>query len=137
MAKLNNYTASVEIQSGMKPKNDGDFPLMQAHDIVVDENGTRLDEVIGGKQICITAKPQASGNSKKNKLWEQVTETKYKIKISSDEYDFEKPYIDDVIVYGSNGVGEKSVLDSIELLNGDIILYSNLPIDCKIILKGE
>lgn len=136
MAKLSNYKGSVELIDGLTPANNNDFPLMEAHSILVGENGTRLDEVIG-KQICITATPQASGNSKKNKLWEQVTETKYKIKISSDEYDFERPYIDDVVVYGNNGVGEKTVLDSIELLNGDIILYSNLPIDCKIILKGE
>lgn len=137
MARLTNYEGGTEVLAGFIPKNNGTFALMEAHDIVVDEDGTRLDEVIGGKQICITAKPQASGNSHKNKLWEQVTETKYKIKISSDEYDFERPYIDEVIVYGANGVGEKTVLDALELLNGDIILYSNLPIDCKIVLKGE
>ena len=46
MAKLNNYKGSIELLSGLRPKNNKDFPLMQAHDIQVDENGTRLDEVL-------------------------------------------------------------------------------------------
>lgn len=44
MARLNNYTGSITPISGLKPRNNGDFPLMEAHDIVVDEEGTRLDE---------------------------------------------------------------------------------------------
>lgn len=44
MAKLSNYKGSVDLISGLRPQNNGDFPLMQAHDIVVDESGTRLDE---------------------------------------------------------------------------------------------
>lgn len=44
MARLKNYTGSITLISGLKPRNNGDFPLMEAHDIVVDEDGTRLDE---------------------------------------------------------------------------------------------
>lgn len=44
MDKLPNYNGSIDLISGLRPKNNGDFPLMEAHDIVVDENGTRLDE---------------------------------------------------------------------------------------------
>lgn len=44
MGKLTSYTGNVDIAWGFRPKNGGDFPLMEAHDIVVDENGTRLDE---------------------------------------------------------------------------------------------
>ena len=46
MAKLENYTGSVELISGIKQKNNGDFPLAEAHSIQVDENDKRLDEVL-------------------------------------------------------------------------------------------
>lgn len=46
MANLESYTGSIEIISGLKPKNNGDFPLVEAHDIQVREDGTRLDEVL-------------------------------------------------------------------------------------------
>lgn len=42
MATLDNYNGSVKVLSGLTPV--GDYPLMEAHDIVVDEDGTRLDE---------------------------------------------------------------------------------------------
>lgn len=54
MDKLNNYNGSIDLISGLRPKNNGNFPLMEAHDVQVDENGTRLDEAlqnIGGKAI--------------------------------------------------------------------------------------
>lgn len=44
MAKLSNFKGSVDLISGLRPKNNGTFPLMEAHDIVVDKDGTRLDE---------------------------------------------------------------------------------------------
>ncbi len=46
MAELKNYKGSVELMSGLRSKNNRGFPLMQAHDIQVDEDGTRLDEVL-------------------------------------------------------------------------------------------
>lgn len=42
MAKLEKYKGSVEMQSGMKPM--GSYPLMEAHDVIIAENGARLDE---------------------------------------------------------------------------------------------
>lgn len=48
MAKLNSFKGSVNLISGLIPKNNGDFPLMQAHDIVVDEQGKRLDDKLEG-----------------------------------------------------------------------------------------
>jgi hypothetical protein len=42
MAKLEKYKGSVEMQSGMKPM--GSYPLMEAHDVLIAENGARLDE---------------------------------------------------------------------------------------------
>ena len=37
------YNGSVELISGIKPKNGGTFPLVNAPDVQVDEGGTRLD----------------------------------------------------------------------------------------------
>jgi hypothetical protein len=34
---------AIEIISTLKPKNNGSFPIAEAKDITVDENGTRLD----------------------------------------------------------------------------------------------
>lgn len=36
------YNGSVELISGIKPKNGGTFPLVNAPDVQVDEDGTRL-----------------------------------------------------------------------------------------------
>lgn len=46
MAKLNNYTGTVELAAGLKQKNDNDFPLVEAHAVQVDEEGKRLDAVL-------------------------------------------------------------------------------------------
>lgn len=35
---------AIEVISTIKPKNNGAFPVLEAKDISVDENGTRLDE---------------------------------------------------------------------------------------------
>ena len=35
---------AIEVIATIKPKNNGDFPVVEAKDISVDENGTRLDE---------------------------------------------------------------------------------------------
>lgn len=46
MARLESYTGSIEVISGLKPKNSGSFALMDAHDVQVKEDGTRLDEAL-------------------------------------------------------------------------------------------
>lgn len=43
MAKLPNYNGSIDLISGLRPKNNGTFPLMEAHDVLVASDGTRLD----------------------------------------------------------------------------------------------
>lgn len=40
------YNGSVELISGIKPKNGGDFPLVNAPDVQVDDDGTRLPVVL-------------------------------------------------------------------------------------------
>lgn len=36
------YNGSIELISGLKPKNNGDFPLVNAPDVQVSDDGTRL-----------------------------------------------------------------------------------------------
>lgn len=36
------YNGSVELISGLKTKNNGNFPLVNAPDVQVDDDGTRL-----------------------------------------------------------------------------------------------
>lgn len=42
------YQGSIELIGGLKPKNNGNFPLMEAKDIQVDSEGTRLDAALNG-----------------------------------------------------------------------------------------
>lgn len=42
MGLLKIFKGGIKLPAGLQPK--GNFPLMEAHDIVVDEDGTRLDE---------------------------------------------------------------------------------------------
>ena len=46
MAKLTNYQGSVELISGIKQKNNGNFPLIEANAIQIDDDGKRLDEAL-------------------------------------------------------------------------------------------
>lgn len=47
MATLSNYDGNVDIISGLRPKNGGKFPIVEAHDILVGPNDRRLDYIIG------------------------------------------------------------------------------------------
>lgn len=40
---MSNYKYSVDLISGLRPKNDADFPLVRAHDVQSRDDGTRLD----------------------------------------------------------------------------------------------
>ncbi len=40
------YNGSIELISGLKPKNNGDFPLVNAPDVQVDDDGTRLPAML-------------------------------------------------------------------------------------------
>lgn len=46
MAKLSDYKGSIDLISGIRPKNNGEFPLMEAHDILVGANDKRLDTAL-------------------------------------------------------------------------------------------
>ena len=54
------YNGSIELISGLKPKNGNDFPLVTAHNVQVDDNGTRLDEVLAGGGIVKMEAPEIS-----------------------------------------------------------------------------
>lgn len=47
MGQLENYISRIPLTSGLKAKGNNDFPLMEAHSIVVEEDGTRLDTKLG------------------------------------------------------------------------------------------
>ncbi len=40
------YNGSIELISGLKPKNNGDFPLVNAPDVQVSDDGTRLPAML-------------------------------------------------------------------------------------------
>lgn len=42
----NKYNGSIELISGITPKNKGNFPLVNAKDIQVDDDGVRLSEAL-------------------------------------------------------------------------------------------
>jgi hypothetical protein len=44
MAKLENFKGNIELISGITPKNENDFSLVDAHYVQVDETDKRLDE---------------------------------------------------------------------------------------------
>ena len=61
MARWKDFVGSIFIGSGLKPK--GDYPLMDAHDIVT-EDGTRLDEKlknVGDVKIELDASLEREG----------------------------------------------------------------------------
>ena len=47
------YTGSVDLISGLRPKNNGDFPLVHAKDVYIDDD-TRLDAFITSLLATIT-----------------------------------------------------------------------------------
>jgi hypothetical protein len=49
MAKLTNYNGSVELLAGLKQAAGGDFPLLEANAVQVNEGGERLDAALAGK----------------------------------------------------------------------------------------
>ena len=48
MARNNIFKGTIELIAGLRPKNDRDFALLDAHYIVADDDGTRLDERLSG-----------------------------------------------------------------------------------------
>lgn len=54
------YTGNVDLISGIRPKNGGSFPLVNAPDVYVDEN-TRLDALLASMLARIEALEQGGG----------------------------------------------------------------------------
>ena len=61
MKTLPNYNPALQAAAGLTPM--GDFPIAEAHDILVDENGTRLDE-----KLSNISEPDLSGYAKTSDL---------------------------------------------------------------------
>ena len=43
---MESYKGTIEVVSGLKPKNGNDFPVAQTHHILAGDNDTRLDSVL-------------------------------------------------------------------------------------------
>lgn len=55
MAKNESYNGTIDLISGIRPKNNGTFPLMDAHDVQTQEDGTRLDaELLAMRALGLT-----------------------------------------------------------------------------------
>lgn len=159
MARLNNYKGAVRLGGGLYPQGNNSFALLQAADVQVTEDDKRLDEVLQtildslpevelSKVLTIKTKlSTATDDIKEGEYkWEKTPNGRFKIIIKNNPFESSIPYIDTVIVYslitevvGENVsnvyVGEKTILDAINLVNGQINIYSDLDIECKIILK--
>ena len=47
------YSGSIDLISGIRPKNNGTFPLVDAKDIQVDDDGTRLNAALAAAQYVL------------------------------------------------------------------------------------
>lgn len=77
---LSNYKGSIPLISGIKQANDGDFPLVEAHAVLVDESGTRLDTKLeeltnqsGGASASDSEVFMVHGTLSKNEVTTQET----------------------------------------------------------------
>ena len=43
---MSKYNGTIELISGIKPKNDGNFPLVDAKDVQIDDTGARLTDLL-------------------------------------------------------------------------------------------
>jgi hypothetical protein len=96
MAKLNSFKASVPLHGGICGSGKRDYPLVQAHDVQVDEDGTRLDEKLemlrsGGATIyegTVTANDTGNGNILGNlgKALSLTQGAAYKVTFNGTEY---------------------------------------------------
>lgn len=137
--KSDKFTLNTIASIGALDEIPDEYPewidLANAKLAEVDEALDKIGEG-SGNVYSFKVKPQNKSDGVSN-VWEAVSTTRFKTKIPRMEFNLLKPYIDDVIVYNESGTGEKTILESLELINGDILIYSNLEIDCKIILKGD
>lgn len=79
------YQGSIDLIGGLRPKNNGTFPLMEAKDIQVDNEGTRLDTAlnnIASSVILTLAEYQALESA--GELKENVS---YIVTLTQTEYD--------------------------------------------------
>ena len=108
-------------------------------DVTAEDKGKTLEVTEQGKWIVgdtlnevKTELSKVNGkvfNVKQN-YWQAVSTTRYKYEITSEQHGLTNPYIDKVVMSGGQTILEEKVY-----LNGDIVIYSNLAIDCKITLK--
>lgn len=82
MSTIPNYKGGIKLSGGLAPKGDGTFPLMEAHDIVVDETGKRLDEKLGELGEGVTG---GTGGTPTNTSQFRGHDTGFVYKVARDE----------------------------------------------------
>ena len=69
---MDNYKGSIELISGLTPKNNGNFPLLNTEQIQAKSDGTRLDKVLENLNSDIkngVGKSQINGSKTANFLF--------------------------------------------------------------------
>jgi hypothetical protein len=94
--QMSNYKYSVDLISGLRPKNNADFPLVRAHDVQSRDDGTRLDAELemlrsGGATIyegTVTTTDTGNGNILGNlgKALSLTQGAAYKVTFNGTEY---------------------------------------------------
>lgn len=62
---------------------------------------------------------------------------RYKYKIEATIHNMFNVYVEDAFVYSDDGTVNKTILQSERLINDDLLVYSDIKIKTKVILKGE
>lgn len=79
------YSGSVDLISGLRPKNNGTFPLINAPDVLVgEEDDTRLDEALRGKDEKMRVFTDWPENFEANGLYELGAQTGTKTVVLGD-----------------------------------------------------
>ena len=101
---------------------------------VILKNGTRYQDV----QYEFMIYPSDDKPSEDSKTWIRSSAVRYYVKIEPDEFpNISSPFIAHAVRYDKDGKIEQTILESRRLVDDTLYVYSNEPIICKIILKGE
>lgn len=128
---VNEYNGTIEVIAGFKPINNGEFPLMESHDILFADGNIRLDELLAGFSGSIKEYIDNKINEtiESEKMQETITTTMENTGLTIEEYD-DTIYEDDVYV-NSNTIDDDEDLNN---LTSEGIYYvedTNITIDNK------
>ena len=115
MAKLKNYDGSIDLISGLRQKNNGDFPLMDAHAVQIREDGTRLDvEIEEIRRLAENSGASVSCQEQDDGILLTINENSYFLKYGSDGEDGYTPVKGKDYFDGNDGVSPTITTSAIE-----------------------